>query len=169
MSLKALDPLEESTVFRKATRFSGLLPILVLALAGLTACSESSTDPADLSLIPSEGETFFLTLPIVPNAHMEALFQGQVVQDQTGCLRLSSSAGATVVWPQGFKLQAHGVKNWVVTKSGRRLGVIGGPFRFGGGEVPLLHEGLGYSASLAEQIQARCPGRFWIVGPVDGG
>jgi hypothetical protein len=95
---------------------------------------------------------------------MEALFLGQVVEDGEGCLRLQPPADHTVVWPYRSTLEVRGDGSWVVSEEGKDIGKIGGAFRFGGGEVPFLHEGLGFTHGQITEIHARCPGRYWIVG-----
>lgn len=137
-----------------------------LMTLGLAGCSETPSEAADLSLVPGAGETVFLVMPFQTNLHMEALFQGRVVRDDSGCVRLQPPSDATVVWPFGFTLEPRTTGEWVVMGNGEDLGFIGGSFRFGGGEVPALHRGLGFSNELAGQIHDRCPGRFWIVGAV---
>jgi hypothetical protein len=151
---------------RSAVDVRSLTFLAALTLADLSGCSDSPAEPTDLSLLPGPAQTAFLVLPFPTNVHMEALFQGRVVRDDSGCIRLESPSDATVVWPFGFELEARGTGEWVVMGNGEDLGAIGGRFRFGGGELPSLHEGLGFSDELAGQIQVRCPGRFWIVGAV---
>lgn len=138
----------------------------VLAALTLVGCSDGGPGPASFSRIADESETFFLVQPIVMNAAMEALFLGQVVRDQAGCLRLQPPNDATVVWPKDFTLVRRSTGEWVLNESGQDVGAIGQSFRLGGGEVPYLHEGLGFSPDEAKQAHDRCPGRFWIVGGV---
>ena len=97
---------------------------------------------------------------------MDALFQGRVVTDAAGCIRLDSPPpdAGTVVWPFGFTLAREGRVLSVRDAAGREVGRIGGSFRFGGGHVPFLHEGTGFSAAERARAEARCPGTFWIVG-----
>lgn len=138
-----------------------------LILAGaVTGCSRGSVGPADYSLIGDGAGTYFLTQPVASTEVMDALYQGMVLKDEAGCLRLREPDAATVVWPFGFTLDVRGSQEWVVDAAGRDGGVIGGTFRFGGGEVPFLHKGLGFTPAAIAQIHAKCPGRFWIVGEV---
>jgi hypothetical protein len=142
---------------------SGTGALLLLLVAG---CSDGVTTPADYSLIFLEGDTYFVRQPVNPGAVMEALFQGKVIKDEGGCLRLQAPDDATVVWPYRSALDVRGDGQWIVGADGRDLGKIGGDFRFGGGEVPYLHEGLGFHEPSITEIMDRCPGRFWIVGEV---
>mgnify|MGYP001053328658 CR=1 FL=1 len=137
--------------------------LLALLLGG---CAESATAPADYALVSLDGGAYFIRQPEKPGAVMEALFLGQVVKDEAGCLRLQSPADATVVWPYRSSLGARDDGLWVVDAAGKEIGRIGGAFRFGGGEVPFLHEGLGFHEPERSAIHARCPGRYWIVGEV---
>jgi hypothetical protein len=97
---------------------------------------------------------------------MEALFHGTVVRDAAGCLRLQNEAGSTVVWPHGSRLDGSGSDLRVSDASGRVIGRIAGTFRFRGGHVPFLHDGISLSRSQRDQAKASCPGTFWIVGDV---
>jgi hypothetical protein len=138
-----------------------------LILTGaLMGCSRDAAGPADYSVLDDGTATYFLTLPVVPNAVMEALYQGRVLKDERGCLRLQQPDDATVVWPFGFTLEVRKGQEWVLDATGKDVGKISGTFRFGGGEVPFLHEGLGFTAAANAQIQAKCPGRFWIVAEI---
>lgn len=132
----------------------------------LTGCADTGTPTADLPLDSLEGDTYFIRQPERPRSVMDALFQGRVVRDERGCLRLQPPADATVVWPFGSTLEARSSGQWVVEAGGNEMGKIGGLFSFGGGEVPFLHVGLGFQQPDITQIQTRCPGRFWIVGDV---
>lgn len=106
----------------------------------------------------------FITQNVVPDAVMEALFEGRVVADAAGCLRLDSPDPATVVWPKGFTMTANGSTMVVRDAEGSEVGQIGGSFSLGGGEVQSLHGGIGVSAADRERAETHCPGRYWIVG-----
>lgn len=128
-------------------------------------CTAASPDPAGLRFDEVGGVTF-LAQTAPPNAVMEALFQGRVIVDDAGCMRLESPDPATVVWPYGFTLERRRRDMVVLDGNGREVGVAGGSFRFGGGEVPTLHEGLALNATTRARALERCPGRFWIVGDI---
>lgn len=53
---------------------------------------------------------------------------------------------------------------WVLDAQENEIGRFGGPFRLGGGIVPFLHKDLGFKEPDHTEIQAQCPGRYWIVG-----
>lgn len=138
------------------------------AVLFLAACgpSEESLPTALGTLDLSGPETLFLVQSEPATAVMEAFFQGRVVRDAAGCLRLeaSGSDGATVVWPHGFTLDTAGDELRVRDDGAREVGRIGGEFRFGGGFVQTLHEGIPIAGSPRAEAAARCPGSFWIVG-----
>lgn len=130
----------------------------------LAGCSESVSGPADLTLISSVDDAYFIRQLEKPGAVMEALFQGRVVKDRNGCLRLQPPTAATVIWPFGSTLEVRSEGEWVVGADGRDIGKIGSSFRFGGGVVPIPHGGIGFHEPRITEIRTRCPGRFWIVG-----
>lgn len=123
--------------------------------------------PAQLGIVMAdqyarEHGVLFLVAEKPATTVMEALFQGRVVQDAAGCFRLESTAGATVIWPYGFRLDDGSVRD----AKGRSLGRIGGQFRFGGGYVGTTAPGV-LSDSDRSRAAARCPGEYWIVGDTD--
>ena len=148
----------DSTARRSDFRFSLILLLLVVS------CTQRAGDgPAGLLI---EDDVVFVTQSVVPDAVMQALFEGRVVRDEAGCLRLDSVDDATVVWPKDHRLDRRNGGFAVLDPAGRVIGLIGGAFRLGGGEVPTLHDGILVSAADRERAQSRCPGRFWIVGEV---
>lgn len=133
--------------------------VAALALAAAVAgCSEGSPTAAIL-----EDGTVFLALAQRPTGVMDALFQGRVVRDAAGCLRLEGPDASTVVWPFGSRLTAAGE---VRLEDGRVAGRIGGAFRLGGGHVGELHAGIALSEATRALAHERCPGDYWIVGDV---
>lgn len=69
------------------------------------------------------------------------------------------------MWPKGYGFDAKGDDVRILDAAGARVGTVGGAFKFGGGEVPYLHEGLGFTPDDRAFAEARCPGRFWIASP----
>ncbi len=142
---------------RSSTRSSAVLAgIAALAAA---CSSETGTGPGDEAT-----GVLFLAREAPASAVMDALFEGTVKLDARGCLRLDS--GRTVVWPYGFEPYVGGGALRVRDAAGRDVGRVGGGFRFGGGEVDALHDGLGLPAAARAEAEARCPGGFWVVGEV---
>lgn len=133
----------------------------LIAACAIAACSNHLVD-----LTEDESGFVFLVQATVPSAVMDALFQGRVVADANGCLRLDSVDDATVVWPAGYRLVRDGTQLLVRSPEGRTAGRLGGSFKLGGGEVDALHDGLSISAADRQIAQSRCPGKFWIVGDV---
>lgn len=123
-------------------------------------------DPPRLGIVMANAygvqhDIMFLTAAQPARESMQALFEGRVVVDPAGCIRLDSPDPATVIWPHGFRLAVQRGQLLVRDGTGREIGRIGGAFRFGGGEVPTLSASIlaGHAA-----VAARCPGRYWIVG-----
>jgi hypothetical protein len=135
----------------------------VLATGALLLAGSCTNQPFDLT---EAGQFVFLTQRVTPPVVMEALFEGRVIADAQGCIRLDSVDDATVVWPAGFRLVRDGTRLEIRAADDRTVGRLGGEFRLGGGEVAELHAGLGLSAADKELATSRCPGRFWIVGDV---
>lgn len=151
------------------TAATGTLPRwpAALALVALAACSNApAADPVSLARGPGGEGTVFLAQTEAPEAIMDALFEGRVVRDPAGCLRLDGPDPATVVWPKDFSLEERGGELLVVAEDGGVAGRVGGPFRLGGGEVPFLHDGIPVSDEDRRLAAERCPGRYWIVGEV---
>ena len=94
---------------------------------------------------------------------MSALFEGTVVVDGAGCIRLSGPDDATVIWPHGFtaELTIEGVE--IHDRSDHPVGRLGDHFSLGGGEVETLHAGMGFTEEDRELASRHCPGRYWIV------
>ncbi|MGH7466060.1 MAG: hypothetical protein ACREK1_12840, partial [Longimicrobiales bacterium] len=129
-------------------------------LTVLVACSSGrDNQPFDPLQFQERTGVIFVAQNVVPGAVMEALFEGRVVADSAGCLRLDSPDPATVVWPKGFTISESGGALRVRNDVGREIGQIGGSFRLGGGEVQSLQEGV--SAADRQRAQTNCPGRYW--------
>lgn len=137
------------------------LSVIALILAGCAPWG----DHQNVAAI-DESDVVFLVQEVAPNAIMDALYVGEVSVDDAGCLRLAAPDYHTVVWPLGFTLEESGDALRVLDGAGAEAGRIGGTFRLGGGEVVVLHEGVGLSAAARANATALCPGRFWIVGDV---
>lgn len=131
-------------------------PMVVLA-----ACAALTSTGVD------DGEVLFLTETVPATMHMQALYEGNVIADAAGCLRLTGMGlQHTVVWPFGFELRRRMGVATVVDPAGRVIGEIGGAFALGGGEIPTLHDGIPLSDAQRALARDRCPGRYWIVGEV---
>jgi hypothetical protein len=154
---------------RTVARLSCLMVAAAVAVAGCT----SSTGVEPPEIFASDGiearvgaGVTFLVMKVTPEAHMDALFEGRVVADDAGCLRLDGPDPATVVWPQGTAYEeANGGSVRIVREDGEVVGSVGGAFALGGGEVPSLHDGLGFTQADRDLAEAHCPGRYWIVAP----
>lgn len=140
--------------------------LLVIVSQVLASCSTQSS-PGPLALqLNSLDEIVFLVQSEDPTATMEALFEGRVVADQRGCLRLATADQHTVVWPKGFAVERRNGELWVLSPAGREVGRVGGTFGLEGGEVPFLHGGVPMASADRARANESCPGRFWIVGEI---
>jgi hypothetical protein len=129
----------------------------LIALASLCAVCNSPSASDGTGALNAE-DVIFLALSEQPNAHMDALFDGTVAIDEAGCIRLQNVERSTVVWPYGATLDDTGTELRVRDASGRVLGRIGGAFRFGGGHVPELHDGMDLTQAQRDRARASCPG-----------
>lgn len=143
-------------------------PLLVALVMGGLGCSDSQGPSASALLSDLDGGPVFLVQSEPATAVMEALFDGRVLMDAAGCLRLEigSPEDATVVWPFGTTLEAFGSTYRVREEGGRAVGVVGERFRFGGGFVSELHDGIPMNEDARAHAGERCPGVYWIVGEI---
>lgn len=153
-----------SATFHPAAAAAPVLALLVLALLVLTGCS-SATDGGPTTPLSSlsAADVHFFTQDEVPEVVPDALFEGRVLLDDAGCLRLDGPDAHTVIWPKGYSLAVAEGALAVRDGGGETVGRIGGAFRLGGGEVPFLHDGIPMAKVDREAAEAACPGRFWIV------
>lgn len=142
---------------------STIRPLAAITALALAACSRGEDRGPSLAGGEKPDATVFLVQSEPQDAVMEALYEGKIVRDAQGCLRIEGADPATVVWPYGFTLVGSGADLQVKDAAGRVLGRIGDSFKFGGGHVPS-----GNYAFLPEPDRAaaaaRCPGDVWIVG-----
>jgi hypothetical protein len=155
-----------STLNYGSTMLNRVCSGLVLTLTAVAAAGCTSNDPTGAGARDLD-DVIFLALSEPPNAHMDALFNGTVTIDDAGCIRLQNVERSTVVWPYGFTLDDGDDQLRVRDASGKVLGRVGGTFRFGGGHVPELHEGIDLPPALRERARTSCPGDFWVVGDTD--
>lgn len=147
----------------------------LLALVAITAGACSwITDPGSRASLQSDAlearlddGIVFLGMRVAHEASMSALFQGPVVTDDAGCLRLDSQDRHTVVWPFGYDFEVVGGAVRILDDEGALVGEVGESFSLGGGEVTSLHDGLGFTDADRELAETHCPGRYWIVGTDD--
>jgi hypothetical protein len=138
-------------------------PILLAALLPLaTACGGDLGPAANLTGSDNPDATIFLAGSQSPMGVMDARFEGRVLRDAQGCLRLESSQPATVIWPLGSTLESRDGELYVKDAGGRELAMVGGASRFGGGYTANVEAG--YLSSADRQLaETRCPGEYWIA------
>lgn len=141
-------------------------------IAGLaaTACSsdpvETTVEPSFQVQFPSATDAaLVMTQNVVPSEAMDAWFEGLVVADDTGCIRLEDGEGPTVVWPRDYMGEVAAEGFAILDANGTEVGKIGESFGVGGGEVPELLATLGFSEADRELAEELCPGNYWIVAP----
>lgn len=146
------------------------LPAAALAALSLSACTgSSSTSPPDPGDPLQRGvEPVLLTQSERMEVQMEALFDGEVVMDGEGCLRLGSAIGSTVIWPVGTTLEKTGGDVVVLDEAGDAIGVVGARFRLGGGVIPDFSADVPVDGRTRAQAVASCPGTYWLVGAIPG-
>jgi hypothetical protein len=142
---------------KRSTLLAVLLPLVA-------ACGGDSGPEPNLTGSENPEATVFLTESELPAGYMDALFQGRVVRDEQGCLRLESAQPATVIWPVGSTLESRDGALYVKDGAGRELAKIGAVASFGGGYVPSA-EYASLSARDRSLAQTRCPGQYWLAGP----
>lgn len=139
-----------------------LLPAVVCLL--LAGCSSSDGAPNAPGPGLRTADVRFFVQTEVPDAVMDALFEGRVILDAAGCPRLGTPDGPTMVWPFGYRLASEDGALVVRDAEGSTVGRIGGSFRLGGGEAPLLHDGIPLDPVDRGEAVEHCPGRYWIAG-----
>jgi|GEM_PF-1542475 len=147
----------------------GITLFLTVALVA-AACSSDLVEPrAEVSFqvqtVEAESPVLLITQNGVPSDFMEALFEGQVMADDAGCLRLGDAEGATVVWPVGYTGDVTSDGVTILNGDGEEVGQVGGSFSIGGGEIPELLASLGFTQEDRDLADALCPGGYWIVAP----
>lgn len=156
------------------TRAMVNLGAAALAVA-LLGCDAYGTEPgpdtietADFLQVAHHDDVLFLSRTTSANDVMDALFMGHVSVDDAGCIRLETESdyGVTAVWPFGYTLDHDGDSVRVLDESGEAVATLGGELELGGGEVPELHDGIGFTDADQQLAHDRCPGYFWIVAEV---
>lgn len=132
----------------------------VMALGPLAGCSAGALEP-DPRAAGLDG-IVLLTLDEPQEAWMSALYRGDVVVDEAGCLRLAGPDAPTVIWPEGYHLAPTIEGPEVRDASGHYVGRVNDHFTLGGGEVPYLHSGIPMSDADRRWAREQCPGRYWI-------
>lgn len=146
------------------------IALSLTAVLAVAACSSDLVQPPAVTFfqvesVGVEDPVHFMTQNGVPSEVMDAFFEGQVISDSEGCLRLADGEGPTVVWPVDFagEVTAEGVA--IRDGNGVEVGQVGGSFSLGGGEIPELLTTLGFTEEDRNLAEALCPGGYWIVAP----
>lgn len=148
------------------------LAVALLSLVTTVAACESPVGTEEQVFVGDalearmSGELLFLTMRTTPEVHMEALFEGAVVGDAAGCLRLDSPDDATVVWPRGWGFEQRDGTIVILNANGELVARIGEGLRLGGGEVETLPAVLGFTQADRDLAERHCPGKYWIASHV---
>lgn len=142
-------------------------PAASLVTVVLTAACSDTTQPREKSpsvheanrvAVTENGDIYLLTQMERLQYYPGALYEGPVQLDERGCLRLVGTGSATsVLWPVGYTLSASGTTLEIRNGDGRVEGTVGDDFHLPGGEVPFLHEGLGFTPGDQELASESCP------------
>lgn len=149
-----------SSMFARIATLS--LAILAVAACGDAVDPAGDETPEPALAVEDRGEIVFLTQNVVPLVAMDALYEGRVVVDDEGCLRLDTPTASTVVWPRDYDVEARDDGFVVVNGEGAEVGTVGGAFSLAGGEVNELSDAMGFTSEDRARAAERCPGRYWI-------
>jgi hypothetical protein len=144
---------------------------VVFLLAGMaaTACSDPFEPGIEASFqvqsVGDENPVLVMTQNVVPPHVMDAHFEGVIIADGEGCLRLEDEDGPTVVWPVHYTGEVTEQGVMILDDDGNEVGPVGGMFDFGGGSIPELLASLGFTDGDRDTADALCPGSYWIVAP----
>lgn len=150
--------------FRFSFRALALLALPLTGACSSDAASPTLPDPPAGLQVTVQEDVVVLTQNVVPEVTMEALFDGDVILDEAGCMRLATDGAHTVIWPVDYGVRSEGSDRIVHDDQGNPVGVIGGSFTVSGGEVSGLSDALGFTDADRALAASQCPGGFWIVG-----
>ena len=154
----------------RSVRTTKWVALSVMAVLSVAACSSDPVQaPAEVSFqvqsVGTEDPIHVMTQNGVPSEVMNALFEGNVIADGAGCLRLDDAEGSTVVWPVQYTGEITSEGFAILDEDGTEVGQVGGSFSFGGGILPELLASLGFSQADRDLAEGLCPGSYWIVAP----
>ena len=143
---------------RGLSRGAVLLGVLCLG------CSEGGTGPS-LNFGGDPSEVVFVSLQSDPNAWPEALYQGGLLIDDEGCLRLQGwSSNPAVVWPTGYRLSSIDGRLFIRDAQGEVRARLDADFQLGGGEMQTVDH-LDLSSSSRTALATHCPGTYYLASP----
>lgn len=111
----------------------------------------------------SDGRTIYFPRQAPAVAGMDALLEGTLVLDDSGCLRVQHESlplaeAPVVIWHYDFSLQISGEEIVVLNGDGEPVGRVGEWSRLGGGHS---------STVLEPAMPEACPGPYWILGSIE--
>lgn len=128
-------------------------------------------DPENLSdtlqgeveaIIGPEGQTIYFPKQAPTNAYMEALFEGMLMLDKSGCLRagVEGSEGSLMIWHHDFELRVTAESIEILNGAGQVVARVGEAIRMGGGEG-------GATINIPGMPINACRGPYWILGDIE--
>ena len=134
----------------------------------------ATTKEATTASAPSEEAEVFFPKQRPRDDVGLAGFHGRLILDDEGCLRVTTASegpGATPVWPADYELHAAGGEVRILDDKSRVAAKVGEDVSIIGAEVGSSPHGLlAVDEKTARELEERCPGDYWIVGPrVTGG
>ena len=111
----------------------------------------------------ADGRTIYFPRQAPAVAGMDALLEGTLVLDDSGCLRVqhesvSLAEAPVVIWHYDFSLAIDDEQITVLNGAGEPVGRVGEWSRMGGGES---------SAVVEPEMPETCPGPYWILGSIE--
>ncbi len=111
----------------------------------------------------SDGQTLFFPRQAPAVAGMDALLEGTLILDDSGCLRVQHESvplaeAPVVIWHYDFSLEISDEEIVVLNGAGDPIGRVGEWTRMGGGESRTVSQ---------PEMPDACPGPYWILGSID--
>lgn len=100
------------------------------------------------------------------HAVMEALLMGRLVEE-AGCLYIAIDEKPLMyvpVWPSDYSLRSNSGMLEILDGSSDVRVQVGEQVFLSGGHVESLDHQDAVSSDMRAQVQARCPGMYWLVG-----
>ncbi|MAU01830.1 MAG: hypothetical protein CL608_32235 [Anaerolineaceae bacterium] len=151
-------------LFLQAVADAGLAlpPMVVVEPIDPDNIPESNAGGVDEYTGPN-GQTIQFPRQALAVAGMDALLEGTLILDNSGCLRVQHesvplSEAPVIIWHYDFSLEIDGEEIIVLNGEGEPVGRVGEWTRMGGGESGTVIE---------PEMPEACPGPYWILGSIE--